>query len=560
MPVTSSRRHKTPGVVYTPAPIVRRLLSHTLEERLRRPNFLAASPLRVLDPACGDGAFLIQVAQRMLDAYATPEHRATAHAGMGCEDHGEWRLAIVRRHVFGVDIDAHAVATARRRLAALALGCEPAARLTDGEDLRLQRAADSLRHNLPCGDALMRSPEIPWLRTGDFDVIVSNPPYVGARRLAHRRGADRLRKEDTTAGGDLYVRFVERILELLAEGGHFGVVVPNKIAVTDYARPCREQLLTQACLERVDDISALGAFPGVSVYPILLCGRKSPAMAESRVTVAQPTTLEELAETCATWTLPLASISAREGFPLRRPLDVETRVTTRPLGEMAALHSGATGFAARRVAEALGEQAEVAAPAWDFITSGNIDRYAIRTGGVRFMGRVYHRPVLPWDAECLSERKRRLYREPKIVLSGMSRRLEAAWRETGLALGVQVYAAAELRDDPHYILALLNSKLLAYLFRTRFQAKRLAGGYLSLNKGQLAKLPVRVVRRSEQKLWSMRQELIGLARRLSEGDNPADEWEALDRRADALVYRLYALTDEEMARVESGLEERRGLA
>ena len=48
-------------------------------------------------------------------------------------------------------------------------------------------------------------------------------------------------------------------------------------------------------------------------------------------------------------------------------------------------------------------------------------------------------------------------------------------------------------DNPLYLLGVLNSRLLSYLFRIRFQAKHLAGGFLAINKGQLAKLPIRVI-------------------------------------------------------------------
>ena len=48
---------------------------------------------------------------------------------------------------------------------------------------------------------------------------------------------------------------------------------------------------------------------------------------------------------------------------------------------------------------------------------------------------------------------------------------------------MQVFAASDFQVDPQYLLALLNSKLLTYLFRTRFAAKRLAGGYVAINKG-----------------------------------------------------------------------------
>src|SRR5205823_10313677 len=107
--------------------------------------------------------------------------------------------------------------------------------------------------------------------------------------------------------------------------------------------------------------------------------------------------------------------------------------------------------------------------------------------------RDYARPRLPLDIPELSPAKRRLFARPKIVVAGMSRRLEAAWDEQGLALGVQVFAASEFQLDPFYLLALLNSKLLSYLFATRYAAKRLGGGYLAINKGQLARLPIRII-------------------------------------------------------------------
>ena len=125
-----------------------------------------------------------------------------------------------------------------------------------------------------------------------------------------------------------------------------------------------------------------------------------------------------------------------------------------------------------------------------FITSGNIDRYRVSMGDVRYMQRKFRDPVLPVASHLLTPAKRRLFAEPKIVVAGMSRRLEAAWCDQPLALGVQVFAAAEIQVDPFYLLALLNSRLLSHLFRTRFSAKRLAGGYLSVNKGQLARLSI----------------------------------------------------------------------
>jgi hypothetical protein len=183
------------------------------------------------------------------------------------------------------------------------------------------------------------------------------------------------------------------------------------------------------------------------------------------------------------------------------------------------------------------------------------------------MKRTYCRPVLPRSAGVLSDAKRRLYGGRKIVVAGVTRRLEAAWDDDGLALGVQVYAAANPADDPHFLLALLNSKLLSHLFRVRFQAKRLASGYLAINKGQLERLPIRVIDAEDHSGQVLRGELAQLARRMqqlhgrrrrAESGDLAARWmreiRAADRQIDRLVYRLYELTDDEIANVEAAID------
>jgi hypothetical protein len=232
---------------------------------------------------------------------------------------------------------------------------------------------------------------------------------------------------------------------------------------------------------------------------------------------------------------------------LEASIDVESRVATKPLGELCTLSCGTPGYSARRVADALINVGQVLnlrerpgqvknLPHFDFITSGNIDRYTIRIGDVRFLGRIYARPVLPLDSPALTERQRTLFAGQKIVIAGLSQRLEAAWDDRGLALGVQVFAASEFRVDPRHVVALLNSKLLTYLFRTRFAAKRLAGGYMAINKGQLARLPIVLPRRTSVSLVP-----AGQPKRLSYDDAAIDQ----------AVYRLYRLTKTEIVDVEA---------
>jgi len=226
-------------------------------------------------------------------------------------------------------------------------------------------------------------------------------------------------------------------------------------------------------------------------------------------------------------------------------LDLESRAATVPFVDVATLACGTAGFSASKIAGRLfdsGTPTPVVESA-DFITSGNIDRYAIRLGGVRYLNRDYVQPRLPLDVPELTTAKRRLFKSPKIVIAGLSRRLEAAWDAQGLALGVQVFAASQFQLDPFYLLALLNSKLLSYLFATRYAAKRLGGGYLAINKGQLARLPIRVVAAADRADQRRRERLAELA-----SSTPSTQSD--QAQIDHLVYQLYRLSNDEIARVE----------
>lgn len=585
MTTAHAKRRKHEGVVYTPPLIVEHILRHTLDDRLARRR-ADQNPLRLLDPACGDGAFLTAACLRFFkdhrertgaagyqdDLPATPSRLAIPSLPRDAMH----RMALVRSSIFGIDIDSHAVMAARRRLAALILlGKRDSRRLSESDESLITQLAEALTENIACCDALAKEhfPERRrQLQTGAFDVIVANPPFVGARRLALRNPlaakAARRQVARTHSGGcDLYIQFVERIWELLADGGCFGMVAPNRIAVVDYARRCRELLLTEGRIDRIDDISELRAFPEANVYPVILCAAKERACSAHAVRIARVRSLKDC-DNQESWTIRQSALRPELGFPLDVPLDLESRAPTRPLSEIAVLHSGATGFVAARLADALRERGDAPAEAWDFITTGNIDRYWIRRGNVRFLRRSFRRPVLPSNAEFLSARKRRLYSQPKIVLAGMSRRIEAAWSGDGLALGVQVYAAADIDEDPFFLLAILNSALMAYLFRIRFQAKRMNGGYLAINKGQLARLPIRTMRGASARARQLHDELAEAAQQLTIADesartetrNKVRSNYVLERRIDAAVFELYGVTESEIAAIESEIEDPSSLA
>ncbi len=529
---------KPSGVFYTPPGVARYIVQTSIKLLLETGR--RASQVQLLDPACGDGVFL-QESLRCLTA-----------AGGG-------RASEFVNQIHGVDIDSSATQLARERLAACA-ACDPqdvAQNIRNGDALiaREVEAPPGSRPPAPPIDWPAAFPHV--FRDGGFDVVVGNPPYVNIRLLTKHRGpaVKRYLSEHYRCAQrayDLYVLFLEQAYRLLRPGGICGMIVPNKVAEMEYSRGCRHLLLERTSLLKIVDVSTLRLFSAASVFPYILIWRKQQARAGHSLAVISATCESDLEHDLRETPVLQSGLSADQGFDLHGAIDIEARVDTEPLSERATLCSGTTGFVAEQLAQQVVERDIVHGPGYhDFIVSRNIDRFVIRRGNVRFMKRQFRKPALPENSSLLSADKKRLFRGAKIVVAGMTRRLEAAWDRGGLALGVQVYAIKPTADDPYFVLGLLNSRLLTYLFRLRFRAKQLSGGYFAINKRQLGQLPIRIWPRRE--LPEDAQELSRLVRRMITlpTTDRAGTGSQIDAAIDNLVYRMYNVSQAEIEEIES---------
>jgi len=548
---TAHNRPSLPGVVYTPqwvAERIVRLAISAVEQNLPR----------ILDPACGDGALLCEAFRQLTRRNHTP---ATVDA----------RLQLAQQCITGVDLDPGAVAAARRNLAACILnGCAvnltPTATASSLAELTATLApcivaADAIvsgRNVAPGAGGGRHLPGKAW-QAGGFDAVVANPPYVNIRQLHQTHGAgyvQYLRDHYACASGsfDFYVLFIERAHQLLAAGGYCSVITPARLAEMNYARPCRKLLLSNT-LHTIDDLSKIPhVFPGVSVYTHIYLWQKRPPAAAHQTAVTEVDTAGAAANETAKRFIPQRQLTA-SGFSLNPQAAVLSRVPTAPLSDFATVHCGAAGFSAQLLAEEL-RDAGSDADSMQFIVSGNIDRYSIQHGDVRFMKRRFRAPVLSRTSSYFNPGRRKLYEEPKIVVAGMTRRLEAAMAATPVAIGVQTYAVKPHTLDPWFVLGLLNSRLISYWFASRFASRRLAGGFLAINKSQLQQIPIATTSEDSHQQGGngLRGSIAEAARRLNRCINENADAAAVaanEQNLNQLVYQVYKLDTAAITAVES---------
>jgi hypothetical protein len=159
---------KAGGVFYTPKTIVDTIVEETVGRLLEGRTPAQANRLRILDPACGSGSFLIQAYQRLLDGYRDryvaggPEKRTKGRRPVLYQAAGgEWRLTTAERKrillnsIYGVDIDPQAVEVTKLSLLLKVLEGESGETLTNQIKLFHERALPDLSGNIRCGNSLI---------------------------------------------------------------------------------------------------------------------------------------------------------------------------------------------------------------------------------------------------------------------------------------------------------------------------------------------------------------------------------------------------------------------
>lgn len=356
-----------------------------------------------------------------------------------------------------------------------------------------------------------------------FDIVIGNPPYISAVTMARSDSEKKLYKAkypQATGAYDIYVLFL--LLGSRISKGAYSWIIPNKFLIADYAKKTRD-LLEQNGLNFSVDVSTFNVFKNAGVYPIIIRGNKAQ---DAALKIYQLDDYRNLL---------LGIYSEKE--------QVQSSETI--LSANIKVCSGATGFEAERLKQfVINEYDEGAIP---FTVSGNIDRYTYNNVNVRYMKGKYESAHIYLD-ESIADSKKDIWNNPKIIIAGMTKTIEATYVDTPLGIGVGTYAIYDFNGfHPYYILGLLNAKYTSHYLRTKFEDKHLAGGYLAINKSTIEQLPfISAAPEQQQPIVDLVDAILAKKQADPQADTAAEE-QAIDK----LVYDLYGLTAEEIALIEN---------
>ncbi len=297
---------KAGGVYYTPKYIVDYIVKNTVGKIIEGKTPKQLEQIRILDPACGSGSFLIGAFQCLINYHMDylTEHPKESHVhplfpDLIKDENGELRLSVIRKarilknNLFGVDIDPQAVEITMMSLYLKAL---------EGERSQLppkQHLLPELKDNIICGNSLI-GPEVSgqptlfgdadaerinafnWetgfpevMKSGGFDAVIGNPPYIRIQAMQEWAPVEvefykRAYTSASAGNYDIYVVFVEKGLRLLKNQGRLGFILPHKFFNAKYGEPLRGLIADGKHLSEIIHFGDQQVFERATNYTCLL--------------------------------------------------------------------------------------------------------------------------------------------------------------------------------------------------------------------------------------------------------------------------------------------------
>jgi predicted type IV restriction endonuclease len=588
---------KAGGVFYTPSYIVDYIVKNTVGKLLEGKNPKTAEKLRILDPACGSGSFLMGAYQCLLDWHLkwysenNPEKHTKAkkpilYQGQG----GAWHLTTAERkrillnNIYGVDIDIQAVEVTKLSLLLKVLEDETGETLNYQFKLFHERALPNLGGNIKCGNSLIgpdfydgkqmtmldteeaqrvnvfdwqdEFPEI--FKAGGFDAVIGNPPWGATLYMHEQKYIQNMYKAAQGKAIDSYLIFMETALKQLRSKGLLSYITPDTFLRKDDHISAREHLLKNYSFAELIETGPVFSKVRDTWCLVSLIEKSKPNTSSlivhkklSRFIVSAEERLDkfgrkewdkESVTSQSTWLakkgLIVAYFASEKDQALIDKIECHSR-----LGSLSKMYLVSRGEEGSKFALINDEDGN-----FKIIIPNDVKRYAIGKG------------ITVTDKSLTSTKVSRLYRHPKIWITRIQKmrwkqRLVCVFDERTNSAGMKtlqiIISPNDNKSDLKYLSGLLSSKLINYW----------CINYLSddLNQSFLEKIPINLDDADLYKqIVLFVEQMLSLNKQLDDAKTGHEQtllqrqFDATDKQIDKLVYELYELTEDEIKIVEGG--------
>ncbi|NIR10740.1 MAG: N-6 DNA methylase [Candidatus Aminicenantes bacterium] len=542
---------KAGGVYYTPKYIVDYIVQHTVGEKIKGKTPEEISTLRIMDPACGSGSFLLGAYQLLLDYHLNYYtgwdgdnkrisskkqesilNRALKENKIYQLQENEYRLTIEEKqhillnNIYGVDIDRQAVEVTKLSLLLKLLegeSMESSGQLFKFSDLKL---LPDLSDNIKCGNSLIGSdfyekgqmslfqdeetmrrinvfdwekefPEI--FKKGGFDVVIGNPPYGAKLIESEIEYLCKLYKIQNYKL-DTYFLFIEKSLLLLNKEGLLGMIIPNTWLLNLTSERIRKYIFDNIKIENIVHYCRPVFDKATVDIEIIIFRNINPNNEDINITIFNKD------NSLLMHTVPQEKWQSMNGKPVNiflKPeiLSIVDKINSNTiLNDICKITQGSKPF---QVGKGIPKQTRKIVDEKPFVSNSKLDK-SFRP---LLRGSMIRKYLIMWDndywisfGDWLAEpRYSANYDAPqKIIIRQTGDSLIATLDINQYIVRDNLYTIVNNLDFPNlkYILGILNSKLLNWFYQNAINYER-GEALAQVKRGHLAILPIYIPNDSE---------------------------------------------------------------
>jgi len=596
---------KAGGVYYTPQYVVDYIVKNTVGKLIENKTPKDISKIKIVDPACGSGSFLIGAYQYLLDwhkNYYTDNGKISkGNKGNPLTPEGNLTTAekkrILLNNIFGVDIDVNAVEVTKLSLLLKCMEGETSASISHQLQMFNERVLPTLDENIKSGNSLVDIdfyatqldfgdekkikpfnwqkgfPEV--FKQGGFDVVLGNPPWVDIKGHPQELVKYYFSKFKTTENRiNLYSIFVEQGLNILSDSGIFGFIIPNSILFQSSYEKIRRFILTNYGIDVIVRLPD-NVFQNVKAETIILNIKKSAKKVQTLLYDRIETISEISTNNCKEHKAIETKQWLKNEFAV---FDIFSNKTEQELlkkieqGKIELIslcdftlgltpYDKYKGHTPKQIQERAFHSTTKRDKTFKPLLEGaDVKRYFVQWGGKEYIS---------YGSWLGAPREQRFFNTPRIlvrqIVSGNPLRIYAGYTEEELYNTQSVFnliSKDEKKLNTKYLLALMNSNLLNFYHSHK---------YLDLSKNLFQKIliqnckkfPIRVINAKSKSDLESQSEIIKLVDQLlalnkevlsvsleSKQNQLQNKIDYCENRINQLVYQLYELTEDDVKIIE----------
>lgn len=538
----SKEERKKLGQFYTPDFVIDYILD----------QIIISPEKKILDPACGSGGFLIRTYDRLRKIYFEQGwDEKTIHKH------------ILKNNIFGIDINPFATQLTVMNLLLKDLE-HPTGNLNIVEGDTLEKLEQSFDFDIfekesplkKITDINKKLSHGKILRNAPFDIVVANPPYIRPHKIPSSI-KKRLKKDYKTyeKKADIYCCFIQRGIELLKERGYLGFITSNTWLTIDSFSKLRKFVLNNCKIvilasssKRVFDTPTVNTIIFILQKELKETHRNNNIIRCFKITESNGQLFSKVVN------------KIPQGYFLssyQNIFDLNWSKEKQQIKETAYTNSELLG---KVVTLCFGIKTGDDSLFLKKYRTTKKDRKLLRRSDFSRYNIDYKKEYVLYDPIKMKAHKKTArpgekerFEQPKILVQDISKQITATYDEQNYYIkdAILIHKRSNFpKINLKFVLAVLNSKLMNFLYSTSFPSIQVA-------KNELAQLPLKIPSfQIQSSLAKLAEKITSLNKQLYKSDfihkqkEIQNEIDSTNKKIDKQVYKLYGLTQKQIKTVE----------